>query len=69
MAAEYFSRDDGGHGKAAEHVIEVPPSFCAVLALALVIETVAFVDVIALVVAPDDEKVFGEFYFEGHQQQ
>ena len=69
VEAEDLVLDQGGEGKEVEEVGEVFPHVCiAVLAEALVVETVDLSDLSRLVVAAEDGDALGVSDLEGHEE-
>ena len=68
MHAEYLVIDQGCNWHAVEHVLELFPDTDAVPPLALVVEPIDSVDLSALMVSTEQEKVLFEFHFIGEEQ-
>jgi len=66
--AKYSVLNEGRHGEVVEEIDELLPELGVVSALALIPESVHFIDVLALVIAPQQEYVVGVLYFIGKQQ-
>jgi hypothetical protein len=66
--AEYLVVDEGCNRHAVEHVLEFFPDADAISPLALVVESVDSVNLAALMVSAEQEKVLFEFHFVGEEQ-
>lgn len=68
MHGEDLLIDDSGNGKAVEAVGEGLPELDVVPTLALIVEAIDTVDGRALVIATEDEEIFGVLDLVGEQE-